>query len=70
VKGTVRLLVLRLVDQEPMKGGQTIQHLKDRSERCFRLREGALYPLLHEMDEQGSLRAVDLVMEAGRAWVR
>jgi transcriptional regulator len=57
VKGTVRLLVLRLLDQEPMYGYQMIQHLKDRSEGYFRLGEGALYPLLHEMEEQGFLRA-------------
>ena len=57
VKGTVRLLVLRLLDREPMYGYQMIQHLKDRSEGYFRLGEGALYPLLHEMEEQGFLRA-------------
>jgi transcriptional regulator len=57
VKGTVRLLVLRLLEREPMYGYQMIQHLKDRSEGYFRLGEGALYPLLHEMEEQGFLRA-------------
>ena len=57
LKGTVRLLVLRLLDREPMYGYQMIQHLRDRSEGYFRVGEGALYPLLHEMDEQGFLRA-------------
>lgn len=57
VKGTVRLLVLRLLGREPMYGYQMIQHLKDRSEGYFTLGEGALYPLLHEMEEQGFLRA-------------
>ena len=57
LKGSVRLLVLRLVDREPMYGYQMIQHLRDCSEGYFRLGEGALYPLLHEMEEQGFLRA-------------
>lgn len=57
VKGTVRLLVLRLLERESMYGYQMIQHLKQRSEGYFRLGEGALYPLLHEMEEQGFLRA-------------
>jgi PadR family transcriptional regulator PadR len=52
VKGTVRLLVLRLLEREPMYGYQIIQHLRDRSEGFFRLGEGALYPLLHELEEQ------------------
>ena len=57
IKGTVRLLVLRLLEREPMYGYQMIQHLRDRSEGYFSLGEGALYPLLHELEEQGFLRA-------------
>ena len=57
VKGTVRLLVLRLLYREPMYGYQMIQHLRDRSEGYFSLGEGALYPLLHELEEQGFVRA-------------
>jgi PadR family transcriptional regulator PadR len=57
VKGTVRLLILRLLEREPMYGYQMIQHLRDRSEGYFRPGEGALYPLLHEMEGAGLLRA-------------
>jgi PadR family transcriptional regulator, regulatory protein PadR len=57
VKGTVRLLILRLLEGEPMYGYQMIQHLRDRSEGYFQLGEGALYPLLHEMEGEGFLRA-------------
>ncbi|MBE9565774.1 MAG: helix-turn-helix transcriptional regulator [Proteobacteria bacterium] len=57
LKGTVRLLILRLLGREPMYGYQMIQHLKDRSEGYFQLGEGALYPLLHEMEGQAFLRA-------------
>ncbi len=57
LKGTVRLLILRLLDDEPRYGYQMIQHLKERSEGYFQLGEGALYPLLHEMENEGFLRA-------------
>jgi len=56
VKGTVRLLVLRLLEREPMYGYQIIQHLRERSEGYFQLGEGALYPLLHELEEQRFVR--------------
>ena len=57
VKGTVRLLILKLLETQPMYGYQMIQHLRDRSEGYFQLGEGALYPLLHEMEGAGFLRA-------------
>ena len=55
VKGTVRLMILRLLESEPMYGYQMIQHLRDRSEGYFQLGEGALYPLLHELEASGFL---------------
>ena len=64
VKGTVRLLILRLLEGEPMYGYQMIQHLRDRSEGYFQLGEGALYPLLHEMEGEGFLRAEWRVQES------
>jgi len=57
VKGTVRLLILKLLESEAMYGYQMIQHLEHRSEGYFRIGEGALYPLLHEMEGHGFLRA-------------
>lgn len=57
VKGTVRMLILRLLEKGPMYGYRMIQDLRERSEGYFDLGEGALYPLLHEMEEAGILRA-------------
>jgi DNA-binding PadR family transcriptional regulator len=57
VKGTVRLLILTLLDREAMYGYQMIQYLEHRSEGYFRVGEGAPYPLLHEMEHEGMLRA-------------
>ena len=55
VKGTVRLMILRLLEIEPTYGYEMIQHLRDRSEGYFELGEGALYPLLHELEASGFL---------------
>ena len=55
VKGTVRLMILRLLEDEPMYGYQMIQHLRDRTQGYFQLGEGALYPLLHELEASGFL---------------
>lgn len=56
LKGTVRLMALRLLEREPMYGYQMIQLLRDRSEGYFHLGEGALYPLLHELEGAGFIR--------------
>ena len=57
LKGTVRLLVLRLLEREPMYGYQMLQYLRERSEGYFQVGEGALYPLLHELEGAGFLKA-------------
>jgi PadR family transcriptional regulator PadR len=48
-------MILRLLESEPMYGYQMIQHLRDRSKGYFQLGEGALYPLLHELEASGFL---------------
>jgi PadR family transcriptional regulator PadR len=56
LKGSLRLVVLRLLAREPMYGYQMIQHLREQSQGYFDLGEGALYPLLHEMEAVGLLK--------------
>jgi PadR family transcriptional regulator PadR len=65
VKGTVRLLVLRLLAREPMYGYQMIQVLREESGGYFSLGDGALYVLLHEMQAAGFLRPEWRAPEAG-----
>ena len=40
------MLVLKLLEQEPMYGYQIIRELEQRSQNVFRLKEGTLYPIL------------------------
>jgi len=56
LKGSLKLVVLRLLAREPMYGYQMIQHLREQSQGYFDLGEGALYPLLHEMESAGFLQ--------------
>ena len=53
LKGSMRLMILRSLEREAMYGYQMIQQLRNRSEGYFQLGEGALYPLLHELEGAG-----------------
>ncbi|MCL2639144.1 MAG: PadR family transcriptional regulator [Oscillospiraceae bacterium] len=54
LKGTVSIMVLKLLTENDRYGYQIIRELEKRSESVFLLNEGALYPVLHklETDEQ------------------
>ena len=48
LKGSTDLLVLSLLENEPMYGYQMIKELSKKSQNVFRLQEGTLYPILHK----------------------
>lgn len=50
VRGTLKTLVLKVLDESPrMYGYQLIKEIKKRTEGKIVLTEGALYPLLHRL---------------------
>ncbi|MEM7571329.1 MAG: PadR family transcriptional regulator [Bacteroidota bacterium] len=56
VKGTLRSVVLRLLDREGrMYGYQMNKRVGELSEGNYQLTEGALYPLLHKLVKDGLL---------------
>ncbi|MEM1358411.1 MAG: PadR family transcriptional regulator [Bacteroidota bacterium] len=56
IKGTLRTVVLRLLDQEGrLYGYQMSKLVADRSEGNYQLSEGSLYPLLHKLVKDGLL---------------
>lgn len=56
IKGTLRTVVLRLLDREGrMYGYQMSKHVEDLSGGHYKLTEGALYPLLHKLVQDGLL---------------
>ncbi len=54
LKGNTDVLILSLLESEPMYGYQMIKELERRSQGFFRLGEGTLYPALHRL-ERGKL---------------
>jgi DNA-binding PadR family transcriptional regulator len=56
IKGTLRTVVLRLLDREGrLYGYQMNKRVEELSEGRYTLTEGALYPLLHKLVKDGLL---------------
>jgi len=49
----IAMLVLSLLTDEPMYGYRIIKELDARSHNHFQLKEGSLYPILHQMEKDG-----------------
>lgn len=54
-KGSTPVLILSLLAEQPMYGYQITQELERRSEGYFAMKEGLLYPALHQMERDGLL---------------
>jgi PadR family transcriptional regulator, regulatory protein PadR len=59
------LLVLRLLAEREMYGYELAKAVLALTRKEVRLREGLLYPLLHDLEQRGLLRARKLIV-AGR----
>jgi len=55
LKGTVSIMVLKLLSENDRYGYQIIKELEIRSESVFLLNEGALYPVLHKLEADGHI---------------
>lgn len=55
--GTLNLLVLRAVADEPLHGLAIARRILDASGDHLQVEEGALYPALHRLERDGLLRA-------------
>jgi PadR family transcriptional regulator PadR len=65
--GTVGVLILALLSERAMYGYEILQEAERRSAREFQMKEGTLYPALHQMERSGLLKAEWRDSEAGRA---
>ena len=57
VQGTVDLLILKTVALEPMHGWAIAQRIRQVSGNVLQVNQGALYPALHRLEQQGWIRA-------------
>lgn len=57
LQGTLHLLVLKILELEPMHGYGLTERLQQISGGTFQVNPGSLFPALHKMEERGWLRA-------------
>jgi PadR family transcriptional regulator PadR len=56
--GTITVLILSLLSEREMYGYEILQEAERRSAREFQLKEGTVYPALHNLEQSGLLKAV------------
>ena len=64
--GSTSLLVLSLLRDGDKYGYEMISQLALRSEGVFELKEGTLYPVLHQLEREGSLESYSAQAASGR----
>lgn len=57
VQGTLDLLILRTIALEPMHGWGIAQRIRQVSNEVLQVNQGALYPALHRLEQQGWIRS-------------
>lgn len=66
IRGTADMLILKLLDLEPMHGWGLGQQLQQRSRDALRIQPGALYGALHRLVREGWVRSSWQTTENGR----
>ncbi len=56
-QGTLDLLILRTLALEPMHGWAISERLQQISHHALQVPQGSLYPALHRLERQGSIKA-------------
>jgi PadR family transcriptional regulator, regulatory protein PadR len=57
VQGTLDLLILKVLALEPMHGWAIAQRIRQMSGDVLQVGQGALYPCLHKLEQNGWIRA-------------
>ena len=57
VQGTLDLLMLKTLALQPMHGWGIAQRIRQVSKDVLQVNQGALYPALHRLEQQGWIRA-------------
>src|SRR5689334_19094044 len=66
LQGTLDLLILRTLALAPMHGWAIARRIEQASNEVLQVTQGALYPALHRLEQQGWLRAEWRATETGR----
>ena len=57
LKGTLDMLILKVVALGPIHGYAIAQRIQQISRDFFQLQQGSLYPALHRLEDRGWLKA-------------
>lgn len=57
ISGSTTMLLLKLLEDKDMYGYEMIEELAKRSNNTFSLKAGTLYPLLHNLEDQGMINS-------------
>ena len=57
VQGTLDLLILKTLAHQPMHGWGIAQRIRQVSKEALQVNQGALYPSLHRLEQQGWIRS-------------
>jgi PadR family transcriptional regulator, regulatory protein PadR len=66
LRGTLDMLILKVVALGPSHGYAIAQRLQQISKDFFQVHQGSLYPALHRLEDRGSLQAEWKESETGR----
>ncbi len=66
VQGTLDLLILKVVALEPMHGWAIAQRIRQMSGEVLNVGQGALYPCLHKLEQNGWISSEWAVSENNR----
>ena len=66
LKGTLDMLILKVVALGPIHGYAISQRIRQISKEFFQVQQGSLYPALHRLEDRGWLKADWKDTETGR----
>ncbi|MGO9274603.1 MAG: PadR family transcriptional regulator [Terriglobia bacterium] len=66
IQGTLDLLILKMLSLEPAHGWAIAKRIEQVSKDALQVTQGALYPALHRLEQQGWVRAEWRMTETGR----
>ncbi len=66
LKGNTDVLILSLLEREPMYGHQIMEELERSSSGFFKVSEGTLYPALHRLSRKGLVRGRWVKLPSGK----
>lgn len=66
LQGTLDLLILRILEEEPAHGWEIARRIRQRSEEVLRVQQGSLYPALYRLADRGWVRSERALSDEGR----